>query len=284
MHYVLLVVIVAASACSGGTAGGHETSRAVHFDLPDLSSASIDVTTPFAAEPPRENTPAPSPREAVERFVRAAVASDSDTSYDLLSSPDRDAVKTRSAWKRDQASLPSIVSFLPNPYQDPPSRTDATIVGDAHFEPRIDELNGLVAAHASVSWKVVAEEGGWRVAFQRTTTSPIYPSDQGATESARAWLDAYQRCGKPDARLEYAEGLVGSVGVAALLCNTATAKLEAPKRLGDRPDPSPVLAAFGPEADTWARVIRVTGPRTFNLVLAPLADQWIVIGVLTDGS
>ena len=103
------------------------------------------------------------------------------------------------------------------------------------------------------------------------------------SDRARAWLDAYQHCTKPDTRLEYAAGIVGSVGVSALLCNTSTAKVEAPKRLGDRPDPSPVLAAFGPEADTWARVIRVTGPRTFNLVLAPLADQWIVIGVLADG-
>jgi hypothetical protein len=279
----LLVVIVAVSACSGGTSDGHEISLTSHLDLPDLSNRSVDVTTPISVDPPHDGSAAASPSDAVLRFVQAEVGGDTDASYDLLSEADRNAVRSRINWQRMHSALPALVTFTARPKQAEPSGADATIIGDATFTPRLDEIGGLVAGRATVAWTVVSEQGGWRVAYQRTSIQPVYAADSGATESARAWLAALQSCAKPDPALEYAGGIVGSVGVAGALCNSAAAKLDAPKRLGDRPDPAPVLAAFGPEADTWARIIRVTGPRTFNIVLAPLADRWIVIGVLADG-
>ena len=283
MRSALLVVIVAVSACSGGTTDGHETPLAAQLDLPDLSNGSVDVTTPLAVDQPRDNTPAPSPYEAVDRFVRAEIDADTDASYDLLSASDRNAVRSRTAWRRVQASLPKLITFVPAATQDPPSTAGATIRGEALFVASLDEINGLVAENAAVTWTVVAEEGGWRVAYQRTVIQPAYPNDSGATDTARSWLTAYQNCTKPDAELEYSGGLVGNVGVAATLCKTTTSQVDPPRRLGDRPDPSAVLAAFGPEADTWARTIRVTAGRSFNLVLAPFSDHWIVIGVLGDG-
>ncbi len=280
----LLVVIVAVSSCSGSTAGGHATSPSSALGLPDLSQVSVDVTTPAATDAPREGTPAPSPREAVDRFVHDQLAGDTDSSYDLLAAVDRTAVRSRVAWRHAQSVLPRVRSFDATVNASPPaSAATATVRGDARFEPRLDEINGLVPARASVTWTVVREEGGWRVAFSRTVIEPIYPADSGATESSRAWTDAYQACKEPPNEIVYAAGVVGVTGIGAALCGSTAAKLGAPARLGDRPNPAAVLAAFGPEADRWARVIPVSGPRSFNLVLAPFDDRWVVVGVLVDG-
>lgn len=283
MRSALLVVIVAVSACSGGTSDGHETSPARQLGLPDLSSGSIDVTTPLVVDPPRAGTAALNPTDAVKRFVRAEIDGDEEASYDLLASSDRDAVRTRVAWKAMHSSLPELIGFVASDKQAGPSDTEAKITGDAQFTPRLDEIGGLVTSRAAVTWTAVAEDGGWRVSYQRTSIKPVYLDDKGATESANTWIAARRACAKPDPSLEYSGGIVGSVGIAAALCKTTPPKLDTPRRLADRPDPAPVLAAFGPEADAWARIIRVTGPRTFNVVLAPLADRWIVIGLLADG-
>ena len=85
----LLVVIVAVSACSGGTSDGHETSPALQLGLPDLSSGSIDVTSPLVVDLPRAGTAASSPTDAVKRFVRAEIDGDDEASYDLLAEADR---------------------------------------------------------------------------------------------------------------------------------------------------------------------------------------------------
>lgn len=279
----LLVVIVAVSACSGGNSDGHAPSTPLALGLPDLTGATVDVTTPLTQDRPRDGSPAPSPREAVLRFARAETAADTDSSFDLLSEADRAAVRTRIIWKRLHASLPTLVEFVPNVQQAAPTKTTATLAGTARFTPVLDEINGLVAARANIVYTAVAEDGGWRVAYRRSASEPLYPNEASATEAARAWLEAAQACTAPAPNLEYAGGIVGSVGIAATLCRGITPKIESPKRLGDRPDPAAVLAAFGPEADTWARVVRVSGPRTFHLVLAPFDDRWIVIGVLADG-
>ncbi len=279
----LLVVIVAVSACSGGNSDGHAPSPALQLGLPDLSNTSVDVTTPLTVDLPSPGTAASTPADAVNRFVRAELDGDDELSYDLLAEADRTSVRTRVAWKAMHSSLPELVGFVAADKQAAPSDGEAKITGDAEFTPRLDEIGGLVTRRAAVTWTAVAEDGGWRVSYQRTSIKPVYLDDKGATQSATEWIAARQACVDPDPSLEYAGGIVGSVGIAAALCKTTAAKPDAPKRLADRPDPAPVLAAFGPEADTWARIIRVTGRRTFNIVLAPLADRWIVIGLLADG-
>jgi hypothetical protein len=48
-----------------------------------------------------------------------------------------------------------------------------------------------------------------------------------------------------------------------------------------------VLAAFGPEASIWARVVRVSGPIDLDVFTAPLGEEWVVVGVVqtsADGS
>jgi hypothetical protein len=44
-------------------------------------------------------------------------------------------------------------------------------------------------------------------------------------------------------------------------------------------DPSPVLNAFGPDAAAWARVVDVRRPAPLQVVVAPVDDKWLVVGV-----
>ena len=51
--------------------------------------------------------------------------------------------------------------------------------------------------------------------------------------------------------------------------------------MGDRPDPTAVLAAYGAEADVWARsVVATIGDVSLHAVVAPIGDRWKVIGIL----
>jgi hypothetical protein len=49
-------------------------------------------------------------------------------------------------------------------------------------------------------------------------------------------------------------------------------------------DAQTLLAAFGPDVLTWGRVVPLRGPRShFYAALAPIGEEWRVMGVLSDG-
>ena len=54
--------------------------------------------------------------------------------------------------------------------------------------------------------------------------------------------------------------------------------------LEDAADAAPFLAAFGPEVGIWARVVDVETPIALRLVLAPIGEQWRVVGVESSKS
>jgi hypothetical protein len=274
----LLVVIVAATACSGGSIGGHEPSAANALGLPDLTDRAVDVTAPVLIDPPAP--PAPTARAAIEQFTRAEIAGDTTGSYGLLVAADRVAVRGRIGWHASHARMPALVAF--DVEEVAITADGADVRGDARFSPRIDEVGGLVPGQAELVWRVLPEEGGWRVAYERTQIVPRYPSDAGAADAVATWVRARQACTTPAAELEYDAGLVGVPALAPALCGTTGLALGAAAPLGDRPDPSAVIAAFGPDADRWARVVRIASPVAMNAVVAPLGDHWIVIGLLAD--
>jgi hypothetical protein len=43
----------------------------------------------------------------------------------------------------------------------------------------------------------------------------------------------------------------------------------------------PFVTAFGPETGSWARVVPVTAPVSLRAVVAPIGDEWVVVGVLS---
>jgi hypothetical protein len=283
MLLAALVVGVAAVGCSGGDSRGHAASpdpiRVTDLGLPDLTNRVIDVTSPRVPESPA--APAATPEAAVAQFAAAEQAGDTSTSFGLLSQPDRTTIVTRAAWLNQHGRLPKLTSFTGAKRVAGATAASVDIRGDATFEPRLDEVSGLVPKNATITWHTVAEDGGWRISYAGTRFDAIYPAETGATDAVLDWVRAYTQCRTPDPASQYGGGLVGVPALAGRLCGMGpNVFARGPVPLGDKPDPTPVIAAFGPEADRWARIVHVTKPIDLDVVTAPLGDRWIVVGLL----
>lgn len=222
---------------------------------------------------------AASGREAVEGFVAAEIDGDFTRSYGYLSAAGRDEFRSAGRWQAVHADvLPPITGFEPGEVR--PTDTGVEVTGTLRLEPGLDEVVGLVPGVADARWLAVQDDDGtWGVDLDASTFEPRYPADDdGAAAAAAAWVRARQRC---EQAAEYGDGLVGVTGVADELCNaTGAVEVGTPRTLEDV-DAGPFLAAFGDDATTWARVVDVTSPRDLRVVLAPVGDEWLVVGLLS---
>ena len=216
--------------------------------------------------------PADSPRGAVEAFLTAEADGDFAASYDLLSAEDRASVGSRARWVTAHADLLPIAGHR----IDDVSEGDDGVVVDTltAFRPGLDPVIGLVPGQAHVTWPAVAEDGGWRVSFGRAQVEPLYPDDARAADAARAWAESRRDC-DADARR-----LLGTPSAGDELCGADGAvRVGQPRALDDPTSADPYVSAYGPESMTWARVVPVVGPVALDVVLAPVGERWVVIGV-----
>jgi hypothetical protein len=226
------------------------------------------------AEPP--GAPAPTPVDAVESFLAAETRGDHAMSYGLLSAADRAEVTSRAEWEGAHAQLPTVTGVSLGAASSDGTR--AEVESEVTFEPSLDETRGLVPARARATWIAVAEDGGWRVARSGSRLSPQYPDANGAVSAAEAWVRARVAC---RAGAEYDGGLVGAAGPVAALCDApGPIEVGAVATLEPGVGVEPFLAAFGPEVLSWARVVPVASPVSLAVVLAPVADRWVVVGAL----
>jgi hypothetical protein len=268
----LAVAGLVLTACSSSNSGSSAPAAGLTFTPPDLSVTNVDLPT-AVPEPP--GPAAPTPDDAVQRFVAAEIAGDYAASWALLATDTRASLGVVAEWTRRHAQLPHLLSF----------RAEGTdgdrVVGTATLRPELNEVVGAVPERATVTWTAVAEDGGWRVAFNETRIVPEWPDDASAPAAVTRWVESHQRCEDPGA-LEYRAGLVGVAGLAERLCDASgETRVGRAVVLGTRPDPASVLAAFGPGADQWARTVELTGPVEAYAVVAPLGEEWVVIGLLT---
>src|SRR5262249_39437003 len=150
----------------------------------DVSSdAAPDTPAPADAaatsDPP--DGPATTPRDAVQQFLDAEVARRYDTSYGLLSAPDREQQVSRSAWTANHAELPTITGFSIDGTQLRAARADVAVHVRLHAE--LSATDGLVPDRARATYAAVAEDGGWRVAFGDSSLEPQYPSTRTAPDA-----------------------------------------------------------------------------------------------------
>jgi hypothetical protein len=246
------------------------------------------LTAPQSDGPPAAGAPpAATPGEAVEEFVAAEVAGDAGRAWSLLAADDRSEVRTPAAWRAAHQHLPRFRSVQ---LEGPPAvaaGSRAELHGTVSFEPALDEVRGLVPATARATWVTIAEDGGWRVAYDTSSFEPVVPDDaSGARTAVAEWVAARQRAAPVDGACprpsqEWSGGLVGVPGLANRLCGAAgTAQVGEPRPF-DRPtDATALIAAFGPEVLTWSRVVEISAPVTLQAVTAPLGDRWLVIGAL----
>ena len=272
--------MTAAVALGGGVAVARNTGGSFH-NSPEASKVidRIDPSIPNGASPAAFSPtteallpPAADPASAVRGLLDALIAGDASHSFSLLSAADRATVGSVAGWQARVTDLPHYLTYQV-------SATDgATVTTEVTTEPRLDEVVGYVPARAKLTWATVGEDGGYRVAFAVSTTTPVLPEDDGARAAAQAWVDDEQAC---TAGASYDGNLLGQPSLADTLCRAGgTFTAGAPVALDRFRDPSLVLNAFGADAPTFVRVVPVTGPVPFQLALAPLADTWEVIGVM----
>jgi hypothetical protein len=277
---IALLAVTAAATVAVGVAIARSAGGASH-DRRDVSRTldHIDAATARAATPPAFATSVPAllpaaadPASAVRGLLDALIASDAHRSYSLLASADRAAVGTEASWEERLHSLPHYLTYTI-------VATDGGVVTtDVATEPRLDEVVGYVPARAHVMWATVAEDGGYRVSFADSTTTPVLPADDAARDVAQAWINDAQQC---RAGASYDGNLLGQPTLADALCHASGPFTARPPVALDRfRDPSLVLVAFGADAPTFVRVVPVDGPTPFQLALAPFDDTWEVIGVM----
>lgn len=241
--------------------------------------ASADTARPDAADPPDGGAAvdAASGRAAVEGFVAAEIAGDLPRAFAFLSTKDREEFGTAAGWEAAHADLlPQIKGFEPGAVEAGDNGFEFT--GTLTLEPGLDEVVGLVPATADVTWVAVEDGSGrWGVDLGASTFAPMYPPEGAAVDAAVQWARMRQQC---DHAAEYADGLVGTSGAVDRLCGATGAVDVGPPQPLDDLDASAFQAAFGDDVTTWARVVSVTAPVDLRVVLAPVGDDWLVIGAL----
>ena len=236
-----------------------------------LPQAPVD---PASVEPPAP--PAPSPIAAVTGFLDSEVARDFGGSYGSLSTADRLRAGSHTEWTDLHAQLPTITSFTPGETRSASGR--AEVDAEVELKAGLDQITGLVPAHAHAVWIAVAEDGGWRVDFASSELVPRYPADAEATSAARSWVSARSHCRRAP---QHRARLLGTPALAAGLCGAGgPVRVGAPSPFHAGVGVEPFVAAFGAEVFSWARAVPVQSPSPMTAVLAPIDDRWVVIGVL----
>ena len=154
--------------------------------------------------------------------------------------------------------------------------------------PVIDEIRGVVGSSALVALPVRKEPSGWKVSWERrSVTQQFDAAERQAEGDVIAWADARQKnCSVPRSDLtavpagEHTGGLLGALWLTDQICTTPgpVSVVE----VGDiytLDDPQALLDAYGSGAYQWARVVTLAAPHAMHVIVAPLADRWVVVGI-----
>jgi hypothetical protein len=243
-----------------------------------LSGVVDGAPIPTAATPAVASA-APSPAEAVTRYLDAEIAGRTDDSYAQLSSTDRSAVGDAEDWQIAADDRPDYQS-----YEVVDAAYDQVVV-DARPTPMVSEIKGVAPERERIEFAINAEDGGYRIGLAETTFSPSYPAPEAAAGVATQWVAGQQACTPAaSASLEYDGNLLGTLDLGPSLCG-ATGQPEVVRSgdLGVLTDPSTVLSAFGEPATEWTRIVEVgglDGRAPVQVILAPYGDRWVVVGGL----
>jgi hypothetical protein len=206
-------------------------------------------------------------------FVNAIVSDDTNAAFGLLTKADRDFFGSVAQFGATLArSAPWLHADV--------TTTETSIVATVQRTPQLDDALGLIAATAKITMLARNESGAWRVDWRhRTISEESTLNDVQAKDDVARWAYGHQAC-KPDVRLEHPTGIAGVSGFAAALCRTkAPISVDDVTSLESLDDPGPFVDAFGPEVMHWGRVVTLRAPIDMRVVVAPVGDRWIVVGL-----
>ena len=276
-----LVLLVAAAVGAGifwFVSRDAAPGPAVTLDLPAASAA------PDAGPPVRAGDGADVPdvdpadvtdsRTAVEAFLRAEVDRDFAASFALLDDETRARVVTVAGWTNAHADVGRITGFVV-------TEVDGDdVVVDLALDAKLDPVIGLVPGTATSTWTTVDTPDGVRVAYDDSVVVPVYPDDAAASAVALDWAAAVQS--GDDARdLQAVRSLAGRIGYVDLVADS-TGDFDAGEPFVLPPDggDSNLLSRFGAEVVSWGRAVSLTGPVDVTVVLAPIGEEWQVVGLI----
>ena len=240
----------------------------------------IDATShaaPVFAPARATKLAAPAPLDAIRHFLDGRVGGDLDSAWDAVSDRDRRQFPDASDWQDAKGVLPTVTGYTlgtPGVLGD-----RAQVTGTVSYRPDLDEIAGDVPAVADATWVLVRDAANWRVSLADSEVVPVYPDEAGAVPAARAWVDARLECRTAS---QWDGAFLGDANaeVREFCHGRGDARLQPVHELDDTAGAEPFLAAFGADVFTWARVVPVVAPVDLDLVLAPIGDQWSVIGAI----
>lgn len=252
------------------------------IDLPaaGATAAVAPVVGPAAIDEPT------SARAALERFLDAEIDRRSDVSFALLDADTAREFGTVAAWQSQRANrlLPEAFTVT----STTPTASGVDVLVAATRTPGVNPLNGLVPARSDEVWRVRNADGAWRVERGRPAeVRPMLPPAAAAVGVARTWLARSGACDAEGmAALQLPGAPLGAPGLAAEPCDRVESfsAASASVPLAELSNSTVFVSAFGPGVGRWARAVVVDGEPRFTIVLAPLGDEWRVMGLVADAS
>lgn len=271
-----LLVGMGAVAGFGAMTGSDDTGAAAVIDG-DVDLRADPVPPADLDRSVVAGTPAGSPAEAVEQFLTAEAARDLTSSYSMLTEDQRRRYSSAAAWTNAHADFFPVTAF------EITEVDGDRVIAEVEYRSGLDEVVGLVPARARVEWVAVEEDGGWLVDFDAATVEPRYPDETDAPEAVAEWARAHQDCTEPE---QYEGALVAAADLrraVEALCDTTTRIATGEVGELDEFDASAFVSAFGTDALAWARRVELRGPVELTVVVAPVDDRWLVVGLLPAG-
>ncbi len=226
-------------------------------------------------------TPRPHLAEAVSELLAAEQGLDHGASYLLLSRPSRVEFNLLADWAQRRQQLPAVTGFRIDPGSSGSAGDKAgKVVAIVEHQPGLDPFRGLSPARDTETFTGRREGKGWLVDGD-PDSEPILPPEPKAADAAAAWVGAVQACDQPRAgELQAVTTIFGTAQGAVGLCGKAGPVTPgAVGRLTPGIASTDIVAQYSTDALVWARVVRVTSPSAFGVVLAPIGDGWKVLGV-----
>jgi hypothetical protein len=224
---------------------------------------------------------------AVDAFLGAERDGRPDAAFGLLTHAAQESFGSPAAFVDAQADRPQPVGFrvLGEAAGAEGADTRDVTLAVSH-QPRLDPFGGFVAARARETWRAVHEDGRWRVQADPVSSHPELPDDAAAPPLVSGWVKALATCDQAGARrLQLAPALYGPGELLGVPCHEGGDWRAGPAVGLDRAsDVQPLVEAFGQDVGSFTRLVLVVGPRSrFFAEVAPLGEDWRVIGVTTDG-
>ena len=251
-------------------------------DLP-AGGAIASVTPTTVPAPIAEPATAP---EALEQFLTAERERRGESSFALLDATTAGEFGSVAAWTSQRANRLLPETFTITSVTPTVAGADVTIA--AQRTPAVTPLTGLVPARSEEVWRLDRSTGAWRVQRGRAAeVRPLLPPDAAAQVVAASWLERAAACDDEGRKaLQLPGELLGSPALAAGPCDRPDSPSVGGTAvpLAEVSNSTVFVSAFGPGVGRWARAVAVDGDPRFTIVLAPLGDEWRVMGVVADAS